>query len=43
MNQPRATFCKGVGYRAAIAGLLGAAFFAAEKPAKAANPGQEQV
>ena len=43
MNQPKATFGKGVWYPAAIAGLLGAAFFAAEKPAKAANPGQEQV
>jgi len=43
MNQPRSTFCKGVRYRAAIAGLLGVICFATEKPAEAANPGQEQV
>ena len=36
MNQPSRNFCKGVG-------LLYAMFFAAGKPALAANPGQEQV
>jgi len=43
MNQPSPNFCKGIGCRAAIAGLLLAMFLAAVKPVVAAHRGQEEV
>ena len=43
MNQPSRSSCKGAWCRAAIAGLLCAMGFAAERTAVAANRGQEEV
>src|SRR5690349_14386567 len=43
MNQPRSKFCHKLQLFAVMAGALCVMFLAAERPALAANPGQEQV